>query len=94
METSEHVLRNRTAWDQWAADYAGPGLRNWAAAEPSWGIWGIAETEAGVLPPALAGRDSIELRPPPDATSSHPLATLEWARQWPSEEVWKARKLP
>ncbi|HEY4767815.1 MAG TPA: hypothetical protein VII26_02670 [Candidatus Limnocylindria bacterium] len=20
------------------------------------------------------------------------LATLEWARQWPSEEVWKARR--
>jgi hypothetical protein len=21
------------------------------------------------------------------------LATLEWARQWPCEEIWKARKL-
>jgi SAM-dependent methyltransferase len=36
-------------------------LRNWAAAEPGWGIWGIPEAQAGVLPRGLAGRDSIEL---------------------------------
>jgi SAM-dependent methyltransferase len=59
--TADHVLRNRSAWDQWAARYAGPGLRSWAAAEPSWGIWGIAEAQAGVLPERLDGRDSIEL---------------------------------
>src|SRR5215472_14808330 len=39
--TGEHVPRNRAAWDRWAAEYAAPGLRNWAAAQPSWGIWGI-----------------------------------------------------
>jgi SAM-dependent methyltransferase len=59
--TADHVLRNRAAWDRWAAEHAGPGLRNWAAAEPSWGIWGIAEAQAGVLPADLEGRDSIEL---------------------------------
>jgi SAM-dependent methyltransferase len=36
--------------------------------------------------------DLIEVRPPVDATSSYPFVTLEWARQWPCEEVWKARK--
>lgn len=36
--------------------------------------------------------DLIEIQPPPDATTRHPIATLEWARQWPCEEVWKARK--
>jgi SAM-dependent methyltransferase len=59
--TADHVPRNRVAWDQWAAEYAGPGLRLWAAAEPSWGIWNIAEAQAGVLPADLDGRDSIEL---------------------------------
>jgi SAM-dependent methyltransferase len=59
--TADHVPRNRAAWDRWAAEYAGPGLRNWAAAEPSWGIWGITEAQAGVLPRDLQGRDSIEL---------------------------------
>jgi SAM-dependent methyltransferase len=30
-------------------------------AEPSWGIWDIPEAQAGVLPPDLNDRDSIEL---------------------------------
>jgi SAM-dependent methyltransferase len=37
--------------------------------------------------------DLLELRPGPDATTRHPVATVDWARQWPCEEVWKARKL-
>ena len=39
-------------------EYAGPGLGNWAAAEPS---WGIAEATADVLRADLEGRGSIEL---------------------------------
>ncbi|HTC85159.1 MAG TPA: class I SAM-dependent methyltransferase [Candidatus Acidoferrum sp.] len=35
----------------------------------------------------------VELRPPEGATTRYgDLATLEWARRWPSEEIWKARK--
>src|ERR1700750_2568700 len=59
--TADHVLRNRAVWDQWAPDYTGAGLRNWSAAEPTWGIWGIPEAEAGVLPSGLDGADTIEL---------------------------------
>ena len=59
--TADHVPRNRAVWDRWAADYAGPGLRMWTAPEPMWGIWNIAEAQAGVLPADLAGRDCIEL---------------------------------
>ena len=59
--TPEHVLRNRSMWDQWAEEYVEPGVRNWSAAEPVWGIWGIPEAEAGVLPADLAGRDCVEL---------------------------------
>ena len=59
--TPEHVLRNREAWDQWADSYAGAGLRNWSAAEPTWGIWAIPEAQAQILPAGLAGQDSIEL---------------------------------
>jgi SAM-dependent methyltransferase len=36
--------------------------------------------------------DLIELRPPPDATTSYGFVTAEWANRWPSEEAWKARK--
>jgi len=36
--------------------------------------------------------DLLDLRPAADATTRYPFVTLEWARQWPCEEVWKARK--
>ncbi|MGH3229360.1 MAG: hypothetical protein ACRDOA_12395 [Streptosporangiaceae bacterium] len=55
----DHVPRNRAAWDQWAAEYAGPGLRGWAQPEPAWGIWQVPEARTGVLPADLAGRDTI-----------------------------------
>ena len=38
--------------------------------------------------------DLLELRPTPAATSNYDFVTLEWARQWPSEEVWKALRRP
>jgi SAM-dependent methyltransferase len=34
----------------------------------------------------------IEVRPPEGSTTSFPLVTLEWARKWPCEEIWMARK--
>ena len=36
--------------------------------------------------------DLIEVRPSAGATTEYPFVTIEWARQWPSEEVWKVRK--
>jgi len=36
--------------------------------------------------------DLIEVRPAVGATSRPPFVTVEWARQWPCEEVWKARR--
>ena len=36
--------------------------------------------------------DMVEVRPSPDATTTHPFAPVKWARRWPAEEVWKARK--
>ncbi len=36
--------------------------------------------------------DLIEVRPSPDATTKYSFVTLDWSRQWPCEEVWKARK--
>ncbi len=34
----------------------------------------------------------VELQAPPDATKDFPIVTLEWARQWPCEEIWVARR--
>jgi hypothetical protein len=63
---ADHVRRNRAAWDRWAADYAGPGGRLWAESEPMWGIWNIAEAQAGVLParPRATAGTLAESTPP------------------------------
>jgi SAM-dependent methyltransferase len=34
----------------------------------------------------------VEVRPEPTATTPYPFVTVEWARQWPCEEVWKVRR--
>jgi SAM-dependent methyltransferase len=57
----EHVRRNRAFWDAEAKGYVAGGERAWARAEPTWGIWRVPESELGVLPPDLAGKDVIEL---------------------------------
>jgi SAM-dependent methyltransferase len=35
----------------------------------------------------------LELRPPDGSTTRYPFVTLDWAQQWPCEEVWKARRV-
>ena len=60
-DQADHVARNAAMWNQWAADFVAPGENNWATDEPNWGIWGIAESEAHVLPDELDGLDAIEL---------------------------------
>jgi SAM-dependent methyltransferase len=61
MDEQDHIARNRAAWSDWAADYAGPGERAWASPEPYWGIWGIPEEQVHLLPDDLAGKDVVEL---------------------------------
>jgi ubiquinone/menaquinone biosynthesis C-methylase UbiE len=36
--------------------------------------------------------DLIELQAPEGASEDWPFVTYEWARRWPSEEIWRARK--
>ena len=57
----EHVAANREAWDRYAPGYVEPGHRAWASEEPSWGIWGVPESELHLLPDDLEGKDTIEL---------------------------------
>ncbi|HEV2812435.1 MAG TPA: class I SAM-dependent methyltransferase [Solirubrobacteraceae bacterium] len=51
-------------------------------------------TIAALRDAGLTVESLLELQPPPDATSTyrpHP-EELEWARRWPMEEIWRARK--
>lgn len=54
-----HIDANRTFWDEQAPNYIAAGERAWAS-EPSWGIFGVPDTDIGVFPD-VAGRDVIEL---------------------------------
>jgi SAM-dependent methyltransferase len=38
-------------------------------------------------------QDLVELRPGEDTTLNYDFVSAQWARRWPSEEVWKARKV-
>jgi SAM-dependent methyltransferase len=58
--TEEHVLRNRAAWDGFAEEYVEPGHRAWASDEPTWGIWGVPESDIGMLE-GVEGLDAVEL---------------------------------
>ena len=60
-EVPEHVARNRALWDDWAQKYVASGERRWARADPVWGEWSVPESEIGMLPDDLAGKDAIEL---------------------------------
>jgi hypothetical protein len=36
--------------------------------------------------------DLIEVRPAEGATTTYDWMPLDWARRWPCEEIWKARR--
>jgi SAM-dependent methyltransferase len=53
-----------------------------------YGAWIRLFRESG-----LVVEDLIEIRPPPDASSSYVDETdREWARRWPLEHIWRARR--
>src|SRR5450755_3378413 len=60
-EHGDYVARNRRHWDRWAREYEGPGRRRWSEKEPSWGEWGVPESQLRILPDDIAGWDVVEL---------------------------------
>jgi SAM-dependent methyltransferase len=56
-----HVVENRRQWDEDAVNWVESGERNWAQAEPTWGMWGIHQSELSLLPDDMSGLDAIEL---------------------------------
>jgi SAM-dependent methyltransferase len=60
-ETRDHVIRNRTYWDETnAAQYEEPGRAAWARKDPWWGVWRVPESSLKVLPD-VSGLDAVEL---------------------------------
>ena len=58
---ADHVRENRAYWDARAADWVAAGERNWAASEPSWGIFGVPERDLEMLPVDMTGLRAVEL---------------------------------
>ncbi len=56
----EHVLRNRAWWDSVAEQWVAGGERGWTQ-PPAWGIWQVPESELGLFPADLTGKEVIEL---------------------------------
>jgi SAM-dependent methyltransferase len=59
--SDSYVDQNREAWTGYAADFAATAEREWAAADPVWGIFLVPESEVGMFPTDVAGMDAIEL---------------------------------
>ena len=58
---SAYVQENRRHWDRTADQWVVAGERAWSQAQPTWGIWGIPNSELPLLPESLAGKRAIEL---------------------------------
>ena len=59
-ELPEYAARNREYWDARAPEWIDAGERSWASPEPTWGMWGIPESELHMLE-GIAGKDAVEL---------------------------------
>jgi SAM-dependent methyltransferase len=59
-ELPDYVQKSRENWDNWAPEWVEMGERAWAD-EPSWGIWGVTDSELGLLPDDMTGIDAVEL---------------------------------
>jgi ubiquinone/menaquinone biosynthesis C-methylase UbiE len=59
-----HVAVNREHWDRIAPEWVAAAEREWATDAITWGIWGVPESELGLLGPDmedLTGLDAVEL---------------------------------
>lgn len=60
-DQAPHVRENREYWNSRATDWVAAGERAWAAAEPTWGIWGVPEADLRLLPTDMRGMRAVEL---------------------------------
>jgi len=57
----DYVEKNRAAWDRWALHYTATGRKAWTEKELRWGIWGVPESDLGLLTNIPVGADVVEL---------------------------------
>ena len=59
--TPKYLQGNIEGWQKKTAEFANYGEDAWASDYPSWGIWGIPESDTGLLPKDMSGLNCIEL---------------------------------
>jgi SAM-dependent methyltransferase len=57
----DYVRANTDAWEARREDQLALARRQWSTTEPTWGIFGIPESEARLLPTNLNGARTVEL---------------------------------
>ena len=57
----DYLTSNVDAWDARREDQLALARRQWSAAEPTWGLFGVPETVAGLLPAHLEDARAVEL---------------------------------
>ena len=57
----DYLDANRAHWESRRNDQLELARRQWSASEPSWGVFGISESDANVLPDGLEGTEVVEL---------------------------------
>lgn len=60
-EPLDHLPGNIEAWEARGEHQRATARRQWSAREPRWGVFGVPEATAGVLPGELEGVDAVEL---------------------------------
>lgn len=56
-----HERLNQRFWDEYSGRYAPLVEDRWRCPDPLWGLFGVPEAEAQLLPPVLTDRETIEL---------------------------------
>jgi ubiquinone/menaquinone biosynthesis C-methylase UbiE len=54
-------MENRAYWDGMVTDWISAGETSWQQESPSWGIWGLPESDLELLPDDMSGMKAIEL---------------------------------
>jgi SAM-dependent methyltransferase len=59
--SSDYIKVNAAAWDRRHEEQLQTARRGWSASEPVWGIFGVSEQTAHLLPDELEGKCALEL---------------------------------
>ncbi|MDH3990151.1 MAG: class I SAM-dependent methyltransferase, partial [Gammaproteobacteria bacterium] len=57
----DYLQGNIDAWQKMAVEFVDYAEKAWASRDPIWGIWGIPESDVGLLPDDMTGLTCIEL---------------------------------